>query len=347
MDTQEKATVLVTGANGYVASWIVKMLLDNGHIVHAAVRNPDDDNKVGHLKSLATNGSGQLKLFKGDLLVENSYAEAMEGCSIVFHTASPFVLNVKDARHDLIDPALNGTRNVLSSVDKTPSVKRVVLTSSIAAVFGDAADLPGYPGGRADENMWNFSSSLSHQPYSYSKTVAEREAWEIAGRQKRWQLVTINPALVVGSALNSAVTSESFNIVRQLGDGTFATGVPDFDFAFVDVRDVAEAHLKAAFLADANGRFIVSAQNATLLEIAKILKAKYGEDYKFPVRTLPKWLVWLAGPMVGVPRRMISRNVGYAVKLDNSKSKNILGIEYRNIQESVVGMFLQAVENRK
>jgi dihydroflavonol-4-reductase len=339
-----KRTVLVTGANGYVASWLVKLLLDNGHTVHAAVRDPGDISKVGHLLTLAEGSDGKLLLFGASLLDSGSYGEAMKGCSIVFHTASPFVLNVSDPQHDLVDPALIGTRNVLESVNNTPSVERVVLTSSIAAVFGDAADLLTYPNGFADEKMWNFSSSLLHQPYSFSKMVAEREAWVIADGQERWRLVVVNPALVVGPSLSKSVTSESFKIVRQLVDGTFAMGVPDFRFSFVDVRDVAMAHYKAAFLTEASGRFIVAARSSSLLQLSTMLRQRFGDGFRFARRTLPKWIVWLAGPMVGVPRRMISRNVGYDVKLDNSRSISVLGMEYSDIDNSVTEMFEQIID---
>ena len=141
------APVLVTGATGYLGSWVVKGLVDAGATVHAAVRDPEATSKVAHLKRAAEQAPGTLKLFAADLLQPGSYDEAMAGCGVVIHTASPFVRNVDDPQRDLVDPALEGTRNVLDGIGRTPSVRRVVLTSSIAAMFGDAADIENY---RAD-----------------------------------------------------------------------------------------------------------------------------------------------------------------------------------------------------
>ena len=334
-------SVLVTGATGYVAGWIVKLLFQKGYTVHAAVRNPDDWSKVGHLVRMAHEENGTIRLFKADLLEEGSYDQAMEGCSVVFHTASPFVMKVENVQRDLLDPALLGTRNVLESANRCATVTKVVLTSSVAAVFGDAKDLQQYPDYMANEEMWNWSSSVGHQPYSFSKLMAEKEAWKIASAQNRWRLVVINPALVIGPSVGGSVTSESFRIVSQLFNGTFAMGVPDFSFAFVDVRDVAKAHVEAAERSDADGRHIVSAQSATLLELAEMLRGKIQDDNRLPRRLIPKFLVWLFSPLVGYPRNMIRNNVGYSVLLDNSESVNVLNISYYPIQDSIVEMCRQ------
>lgn len=149
------------------------------------------------------------------LLDEGSYAEAMTGCQIVFHTASPSKVEVADPQKELVDPAQLGTRNVLAEVNRTPSVKRVFQTSSCAAIYGDNADLKKTPNGIFTEEIWNPSSSLDHQPYSYSKTVAEKEAWRINEKQSRWDLVTINPTLVIGPGVNPHATSESFKLIKQ------------------------------------------------------------------------------------------------------------------------------------
>lgn len=109
---------------------------------------------------------------------------------------------------------------MLETANRTPSVRRVVLTRSCAAIYGDNADLAATPDGVFTEAVWNASSSPTHQPYSYSKTVAEREAWKIARPQQRRDLVTINPSLVIGPGINPYATSESFEIVRQMGNGT-------------------------------------------------------------------------------------------------------------------------------
>lgn len=337
--------VLVTGATGYVAGWIVKKLLDEGFTVHASVRNPTDNDKLKYLNTLAQQASGTIKYFKADLLEAGSYDEAMEGCELVFHTASPFINKVADPQRDLVDPALIGTKNVLASVNKTASVKRVVLTSSVAAIIGDAIDCSKMPDGAGTEAHWNTTSTLNHQPYNYSKTVAERAAWEINKKQNRWDLVVINPSLVIGPGLNPFATSESFNIVRQVGDGSMRFGIPDFTIGVVDVRDLAEAHIIAGLKPDAEGRNIISAQNTGLLELAGMLRKKFGTAYHFPTRLLPKSLVWLLAPLAGFKRDMINRNVGYPWRVDNTKSIQKLGIHYRPIEESIVELFQQMIDN--
>ena len=138
IDTKQK--VLVTGATGFVAGWIIKRLVEEGVCVHAAVRDPENEVKVAHLKRLSKKGPGSVVLFKADLTEAGSYGKAMKGCATVFHTASPFILKFTNAQTDLIEPALAGTENVLASVNTTPSVDRVVLTSSVAAIFGDTIE---------------------------------------------------------------------------------------------------------------------------------------------------------------------------------------------------------------
>jgi len=185
--------VMITGATGYVAGWIVQKLLDEGLTVHAPVRDPENAEKLQYLNEIAAKAPGTLKFYQADLLDEGSYADAMAGCQIVFHTASPFKIDVADPQKELIDPAQLGTRNVLEEVNRTESVERVVLTSSCAAIYGDNADLQKTPNGIFTEDIWNTSSSLDHSPYSYSKMLAEKEAWEINEKQNRWDLVTVNP----------------------------------------------------------------------------------------------------------------------------------------------------------
>lgn len=339
--------VLVTGANGYVASWLVKELLEDGITVHAAVRSPDNAKKVGHLTDIANNASGELKLFKADLLTPNSYFDAMQGCELVYHTASPFTIDVKDPQKELIDPAVNGTANVLESANKTPSVKRVVVTSSCAAIYTDATDCQKAPNGILTEDIWNNTASLDYQPYSYSKTLAEKKAWEIASKQNQWDLVTVNMSLVMGPALNAtSVTSESMNFIKQIGDGTMKMGAPKMAFGVVDVRDVAEAHIKAGFTPEAQGRYITSAHNSNLFDMAMTLQTKYGSRYPLPKKPVPKWLLMLIGPMIdkAFTRRFLKNNVNVEWKADNSKIKRELGMSFRPLQETMEDSFQAMID---
>lgn len=345
MQIDTSMPVMVTGATGYVAGRLMERLLEEGFTVHAAVRDPTSPDKLKYLEALAERTPGKILYFKADLLVPGSYAEAMAGCSVVFHTASPFITSVKDPLKELVEPARQGTRNVLETVNDTATVRRVVLTSSCAAIYGDNADRENTAGGVFTEADWNTSSSLDHQAYAYSKTLAERAAWEIAEAQQRWDLVTINPSLVVGPGINPNATSESFDIVRQLGDGTARMGVPDIGLGVVDVREVAEAHVRAAFLPEAHGRYILSGHDTSFPEIARVLRHRFGNDYPLPKRTLPKAAVWLFGPLVNktLTREYVSRNVNLPWRADNRRSREELGIQYRALEESLFDFFEQVM----
>lgn len=339
--------VLVTGATGYVAGWLVKKLLEEDFTVHAAVRDPNNRKKLAHLDAITQSAKGTIRYFTSDLLEEGSYAAAMEGCELVFHTASPFTSKYKDPKKELVDPALKGTINVLEQANKTPSVKRVVLTSSCVAIYCDNVDLEDTPRGLFTEDLWNTTASLRYRPYSYSKTLAEKKAWKMAGQQQRWDLVTINPSLVMGPALNtSTVTSDSFSILKQMGNGTLRFGTADIGAGVVDVRDVADAHFQAGFLPPASGRYIINAHNSSLLEIAKILHAKFGDKYPVPCSPLPKWLLLLVGRLFNkeLTPTFIRRNLNKEWKADNTKSIKELGITYRPLEETMEDAFRQLID---
>lgn len=341
--------VMVTGATGYVAGWLVKKLLEEGFTVHAAVRNPDKKEKVQHLDKIAAETPGSIKYFKSDLLKEGSYDEAMKDCELVFHTASPFSLDVKNPQKDLIDPAVNGTKNVLDAVNRAPSVKRVVLTSSCAAIYSDADECAKYPNGELTEEIWNTTATMDHQAYSLSKTLAEKKAWEMQKEQDRWELVTINPSFVMGPFLNpQATTSESLSILKQMGDGTYKMGAPRMGIGVIDVRDLAEAHFRAGTYPEAKGRHIISAHNTDFFEMSQTLIPKYGDKYPLPKKVAPKWLVWLIGPIMtkGITRKIISKNIGHVWKANNSKSIKELNMNYRPLRETMEDSFQVLVDNK-
>jgi len=334
---------MVTGATGYVAGRLVEKLLQEGLTVHAPIRSPENKEKTKYLDEIATNSPGKIEYFKADLLTPGSYDEAAKGCELVFHTASPFIRDIKDPQKDLVDPALKGTRNVLESASKTDSVKRVVLTSSCAAIYGDNKDVYDMPNQMLTEDVWNTSSSLDHQPYSYSKTVAEKEAWKIAEGQDQWDLVVVNPSLVVGPGINPHATSETFNIMKMLGNGDMKAGAPDFRIGAVDVRDLAVAHYNAGFIPEAEGRHIISAENTSFLGLSEMLKPNY-PNHPLPGRKLPKFLVWLMGPGAGMSRKTVARNIGHPWKADNTKSKEKLNVTYRPLKETINEFFEHLID---
>jgi nucleoside-diphosphate-sugar epimerase len=328
--------ILVTGVSGYIASWVAKYLVDEGYQVHGTVRSLSDPEKVAHLHKIDDEGNGTLKLFEADLLQPNSFRDAMKGCELVIHTASPFLVqHIKDPENQLIKPALEGTRNVLATVNNTASVKRVVLTSSVVAIFGDAIDIRETKDGIFTEAHWNTTSSADHQPYSYSKAIAEKEAWKIAGQQNRWDLVVINPGFVMGPSLSKRIDATSIDFMRSMVNGKYGTGVPDLFFSFVDVRDVAQAHINAGFISNASGRHILVADVKNMPDIANILREKFHKKYKIPKNTLPDFLVYLAGPFQGFTWKYLKRNLGISYNFDNSFSKTDLDIKYRQLSQTL------------
>jgi nucleoside-diphosphate-sugar epimerase len=337
--------VLVTGATGYVAGVLIKELLNEGVTVHATVRDPSKKDRLQYLQDVADQSPGTIKFFQGDLLKPGSFAEGMKGCSIVFHTASPFVTSVEDPQRDLVDPAVKGTENVLNEATKEPSVKRVVLTSSVAAIYTDATETYKAPGNVLTEDNWNRTASLEYQPYALSKTLAEQKAWVIAGGQAQWILVVINPGLVFGPGLKCHTEATSFSMIKSIaGDGS-ASAVPAYGLGVVDVREVARAHVVAAYKPEASGRHILVGQNSSLLEVTSTLLPKYGADYPVPTGKLSKLLVWMAAPYATtMSRRQVWNNVDLKTNLDNSKSKKELGIEYRPLEETMQDMYQQMID---
>lgn len=266
----------VTGASGYIASWIVKLLLLRGYTVKASVRNPNDPKKTEHLRAL--DGAGErLQLFKANLLEEGSFDAAIEGCEGVFHTASPFFHDTTDPQAELIDPAVKGTLNVLNACAKTTSVKRVVLTSSIAAVAYNGK--PRTPEVVVDETWFSDPDFCKQSKlwYVVSKTLAEDSAWKFA-KEKGMDLVAINPAMVVGPLLQPTLNTSAAAVLSLIkGVQTF----PNVSFGWVNVKDVANAHIQAFEIPSASGRYCLVERVAHYSEIVDVLHELY-PDFQFP-----------------------------------------------------------------
>lgn len=338
--------ILVTGAGGYIASWIIEYLLEKGYRVRGTVRSLAANDRLAHLESMAKHYEGRLELFEADLLRHGSFQKAMDGCELIFHTASPFKISgIKDPQKELIDPALEGTRNVFLSVEETPSVKRVVLTSSVAAIYGDAREIEDQPNRIFTEEAWNLSSSLEHQPYSYSKTLAEKEAWNMAGQQMRWDLVVMNPAFVLGPSRSRRTDSTSTGFILSMLNGAFKTGAAELYYGVVDVRDVAYAHIQAGFTPGASGRHILCNQTLSMMDMANILREQYGNRFALPKQEVPKGILRLLAPALGFTRRFIKDNVGFKPVFDHHKSIEQLNITYRPVRETLLDQAAQLIQD--
>ncbi|XP_058752367.1 cinnamoyl-CoA reductase CAD2-like isoform X3 [Vicia villosa] len=266
----EGKVVCVTGASGYIASWIVKFLLQRRYTVRATVRDlAGNPKKVDHLTKL-DGAKERLHLFKADLLEEGSFDSAVEGCDGVFHTASPVRVVVKDPQVELIDPAVKGTLNVLKSCAKSPSVKRVVFTSSVAAIAYNTR--PKNPEVIVDETWFSDPDFCreSQSWYVLSKALAEAAAWEFVNENKI-DMVVINPTMVAGPLLQPEVNESVQSILNLINGIPF----PNYAFGWVNVKDVANAHIHAYEIASASGRYCLAERVVHHSELANILQDLY------------------------------------------------------------------------
>jgi len=260
--------VCVTGASGYIAGVLIDLLLKSEspkYKVAGTVRSLSNAEKVAHLQSSYPG----LELFEANLLDEGSFDASFAGCDVVFHTASPFQLQVSDPQKDLVDPALLGTRNVMNSAAKA-GVKKVVVTSSCAAVVEMSAVTATRVFNEAD---WNMESTLDNAPYRLSKRLAEEEAWKLA-KEHGIELATINPAFVLGPPVSTRTDGTSIGTMKWLLTGGAKEGAMPMVLGCVDVRDVGLAHIRAAERPEAIGkRFILSSERAySQLELSNFMK---------------------------------------------------------------------------
>lgn len=329
--------VCVTGAAGYIGSWIVKQLLDKGYIVHATVRNPKDP-KNAHLNknTMSPNSTGELKIFAADLEQPESFDLALQDCNILIHSASPFILTEKpkDPVKELINPAVNGTKNILQSVNRTKSIKHVVLTSSITAVtsYSDAVKV-------FDENDWNEQTTLEENPYDLSKKLAEEVAWEIAKQTDQWQLTTILPGLVLGPAINAKQNFGSIDIMQKIMDGRYLLGF-NICLPIVDVRDVAAAHILAFenFEVSKGQRYLCVNECLFFMQMVAYLQPKYGKTHRLPVANAPKWLLYLTTKFHPIPVSVIKYSIGVPMMVNNKKIVHDLGLQFHPINDTLIEM---------
>ncbi|WOK95313.1 cinnamoyl-CoA reductase 1 [Canna indica] len=273
--TVQKKRVCVTGAGGFIASWLVKLLLSKGYIVHGTVRDPSDP-KNAHLKKL-DNATENLQLFMADLLDYHSTASAIAGCEGVFHAASPVPPSkVPNPEVEVIAPAVTGTLNVLKACSEA-KVKRVVVVSSVAAIMM-RQDPPEDK--NMDEDSWSDKEYCQNTEnwYCLSKTLAEREALDF-GEKHGLDIVTVCPSIVLGPLLQPTVNSSSLFLINILKGNR--QSMENKTYNFVDVRDVASALLLVYEKPEASGRYICSPHAIKSPDFVDMLKSLY-PNCKYP-----------------------------------------------------------------
>ena len=324
--------VLVTGGSGFVGAHVILQLVIAGHQVRTTVRNLNRESAVRAMLKVGGQEPGDsLSFFAADLESDEGWREAAAGCDYVMHVASPIPVNAPKHQDDLIVPAREGTLRVLRAA-RDANVKRVVLTSSCGAIYY------GHPPRRApfDETSWTILSD-DLTAYVKSKAIAERAAWDfIAAEGRGLELSVVNPAGIFGPILAPDYSS-SVELIKRLMNGM--PGAPRIYFGVVDVRDVADLHLRAMTHPSAKGeRFIaVSGDSISMVDIARILRARLGVSARRAPRfQLPDWLVRLAAKRDPSVRQLLPL-LGKIRNASSEKARRVLGWSPRSNEEALVG----------
>jgi dihydroflavonol-4-reductase len=326
-----KDTVLVTGGTGFLGGWCVASLLERGYDVRTTVRDLARERDVREaVVAAGVEADSQLSVVAADLTSDAGWPEAVAGCRHVLHVASPFPPVQPKDPDELIVPARDGALRVLRAA-LDAGVERVVMTSSIAAIRANRASSESAPFTEAD---WTDGNDAARTPYVRSKTLAEQAAWEhvrSTGAQQR--LATINPGAIIGPALNSD-HSYSLQAIQRLLDGTPAA--PKLGFTFVDVRDVADLHIRAMTQDAAGGeRFIATDEFLWLPEVAAILHERLGDDArKVPKRTAPNFMIRAMALFDGGIRSVVS-DLGKRSWVSSEKARSTLGWTTRPVADSI------------
>ena len=345
--TNSPATVCVTGASGFIAAHAVEQLLAKGYNVIGTVRG--DASKYPYLTSLP-GAEERLTLTQADLLTEGAFDDILEGCDYVLHTASPYIIDVKDPQRDLVDPAVQGTIHVLDACKKSSTVKRVILTSSIAAITDEPDNDHVFT-----EADWNEKSSLDRNPYYFSKTQAEKAAWHFFEKNKlednkleenkvKFDMVVINPFIVIGPSHGPSLNTSN-QIIRDIMKGLYPT-IMTVNWGFVDVRDVAKSHILAMETPSASGRYLCANQSMSMTELVNFLRESGYQKYRLPKINMAspfgtkvmKVLSYTQPKGVGTYMRT---NMGRNMQYDNTKIINDLAMEFIPAKTSI----LDAVED--
>lgn len=333
MSRQE--TVLVTGGSGFIGSWCVIGLLQQGYTVRTTVRSLAREAAVraaiGTVVGTGMDPQDRLRFHAADLTADAGWDAAADGCDYVLHVASPIAIAEPRNADELIVPAREGTRRAVGAALRA-GVKRVVLTSSVAA----ASPRAGMRESASDERQWTDLDDPRVGAYARSKTLAERTAWDMVGAASgTTTLATINPSVVLGPVLGRDF-SDSVQVVQRLLSGK-VPGLPRLGFCFVDVRDVADLHIRAMTAPEAAGqRFIAAGDFAWMEEVAAILRAHLGDAAgKVPTRKVPDLVLRLVA-LFDRSVAAVAPRLGEKRTFVSTKAERVLGWQPRPLEETVL-----------
>lgn len=324
--------VLVTGSSGYIAKHIVQQLLDQGYQVRGSVRSMSRAAEV--LEAVAANVRDRsdleqrLQFVELDLNSDHGWDDALAGVGAVLHTASPFPMVQPDNEEALITPAVDGTLRALTAAQKA-GVHRVVLTSSVAAVSQKKLESGR---SRYDERDWSDIHSPTISAYSKSKTLAEKAAWSFVKEHPEMQLTTINPGFVLGTPLDGHFGT-SMQVIKRILQGRDLM-VPNIGFPIVDVRNIAQMHVRALTTPASIGRRFIGAERFMwMVDLARILKQEYPHR-KIATRVAPDWLMRLIGRFDKAIAGILPL-LGNSEQMDNTAAQDVLEIEFIDVRQSV------------
>ncbi len=332
-------TVLVTGISGFIAKHVALEFLKTGYKVGGTVRSKAKGKKVAETLKKHFD-KAEVEIFEADLSSDAGWKEAVKGCDVVAHVASPFPLAQPKDENELIKPAVEGTLRVLRAA-KAARVKRFVQTSSLVAVmFGHAPNKLSF-----NEDDWSVVDGPGMSPYNKSKTLAEKAARDfIAEEGSDIHFSTVNPGLVMGPPLDSDFGA-SLELVQMFLKGKFP-GAPRVKMPCVDVRDIAKMHVLAAETGQpSGGRYLGCAEMPWFVEVGKALHKGLGEKAKkAPKRELPNFMVKLVA-LFDPTAKLTVPDLGLDRKLDNSRTKKALGIEFIPVEDAAVASGKSLIEH--
>lgn len=316
--------VFVTGASGFIAKHILRELLENGYDVRASVRS---EKRKAEIEALFPDANIEFAFL--DLTKDEGWESAMAGCDVLMHTASPFPLGEPKDPQTLIRPAVDGTLRAMKAA-KATGIKRVILTSSCAAIYKDAKKAKDVP---SDERNWTSVDDPSVGAYEASKTLAEKAAWDFVAQNPEIELTTINPGGVFGPSMDGNFGT-SLEIVEQLITGKVPMA-PPMQLPLIDVRDVAKMHVAAIDLEAAKGeRFAGAASTFQFVDLGRTLKA-WDATVKAPTREMPKWLVKIMGRFVPDLKPILA-NLGRNLAVSGDKAQKTFGFTFIPAEEALI-----------
>ena len=338
-DAQSK-TVLVSGGSGFLGGWCVVELLRRGYRVRTTVRNLRKEPELRARVATQVDPGDRLGVHAADLLRDEGWAAAAAGCDFVLHVASPFPPEQPKDPDELIVPAREGTLRVLGAA-LDAGAGRVVLTSSVAAVRGGVERSPA----PLTEANWTDGENPALEPYTRSKALAERAAWDlVAERGEVGRLAAVNPGAILGPVLGEE-RSFSLQMVERLLHGM--PGLPRIGFSVVDVRDVADLHIRAMTAPEAGGeRYIAVAEFQWMADVAAVLRERLGADAaKVPARRIPDFLVRAMG-VLDPSVRSVARQLGQRVDVSSAKARAELGWSPRPVADTVADCARTLIDER-